>query len=62
LSAALRRSSFITTLNIEVSGGWHIPGILPAAATFMMAIVLLAAAGPARRAIRVNPTEALRDA
>jgi predicted permease len=48
-------------LNIENSGGWHIPGVLPAAAIFMMAIGLLAAAGPARRAIRVNPTEALRD-
>lgn len=48
-------------LNIEVSGGWHIPGILPAAAIFMMAIGLLSAAGPARRAVRVNPTEALRD-
>jgi predicted permease len=48
-------------LNIEVEGGWHIPGILPAAAIFIMAIGLVAAAGPARRAIRVDPTEALRD-
>jgi putative ABC transport system permease protein len=49
------------TLNIEVEGGWHIPGILPAAALFVMMIGLLAAAGPARRAVRVDPTEALRD-
>jgi putative ABC transport system permease protein len=48
-------------LNIEVEGGWHIPGILPAAAVFIMVIGLLSAAGPARRAIRVDPTEALRD-
>jgi ABC-type antimicrobial peptide transport system permease subunit len=48
-------------LNIEVEGGWHIPGILPAAALFIMTIGLLSAAGPARRAVRVDPTEALRD-
>jgi putative ABC transport system permease protein len=48
-------------LNIEVEGGWHIPGILPAAAIFIMTIGLLSAAGPARRAIRVDPTEALRN-
>ncbi len=48
-------------LNIEVEGGWHIPGILPAAAVFIMIIGLLSAAGPARRAVRVDPTEALRD-
>jgi hypothetical protein len=48
-------------LNIEVEGGWHIPGILPAAAIFIMIIGLLSAAGPARRAVRVDPTEALRD-
>jgi len=48
-------------LNIEVEGGWHIPGILPAAAIFMITIGLLSAAGPARRAVRVDPTEALRD-
>jgi predicted permease len=48
-------------LNIEVEGGWHIPGILPAAAIFITIIGLLSAAGPARRAVRVDPTEALRD-
>jgi len=48
-------------LNIEVEGGWHIPGILPAAAIFIMTIGLLSAAGPARRAVQVDPTESLRD-
>ncbi|MBI4910853.1 MAG: ABC transporter permease [Acidobacteria bacterium] len=48
-------------LNIEVEGGWHIPGILPAAAIFILTIGLLSAAGPARRAVRVDPTEALRN-
>ncbi len=48
-------------LNIEVEGGWHIPWILPAAAIFIIGIGVLSAAGPARRAIRVDPTEALRD-
>jgi ABC-type antimicrobial peptide transport system permease subunit len=44
-----------------MAGGWHIPGVLPAAVMFMLAIGLMAAAGPARRALRVNPTEALRE-
>jgi hypothetical protein len=48
-------------LNIETEGGWHIPGILPAAAVFMLLIGALAAAGPARRAVQVDPREALRD-
>jgi putative ABC transport system permease protein len=48
-------------LDIEVEGGWHIPGILPAAAVFVLLLGLLSAAGPARRAVRVDPTEALRD-
>jgi ABC-type antimicrobial peptide transport system permease subunit len=45
----------------EDAGGWPVPGILPAAAIFMSMVGLLAAAGPARRALRVQPTEALRD-
>jgi len=48
-------------MNIEVEGGWHIPGILPMAALFIMTIGLLSAAGPARRAVQVDPTEALRN-
>jgi hypothetical protein len=42
-------------------GGQDIPGIIPASAAILIAVGLLAAAGPARRAIRINPTEALRD-
>jgi putative ABC transport system permease protein len=49
------------SLNVEGLGGRHIPGILSAAAVFIMIIGLLSAAGPARRAVRVDPTEALRD-
>jgi predicted permease len=48
-------------MNIEVEGGWHIPGILPLAALFILGLGLLSAAGPARRAVRVDPTQALRD-
>ena len=48
-------------LNIEMMGGWHLPGVLPAAAALMMAIGVLAAIVPARRALRVNPTETLRN-
>jgi len=35
--------------------------VLPAAAALMMAIGVLAAIVPARRALRVNPTETLRN-
>ena len=45
----------------EEAGGWNIPGIVPAAAGFMMVVGLLAATGPARRGLRIDPTEALRD-
>jgi predicted permease len=45
---------------IEQIGGQPIPGILPAAAAFMLLIGVLAALGPARRGLRIDPTEALR--
>ena len=35
--------------------------VLSLSAAFMLVIGLLAVAGPARRAIRINPTEALRE-
>ncbi|HEV2736395.1 MAG TPA: FtsX-like permease family protein, partial [Longimicrobiaceae bacterium] len=35
--------------------------VLPGISALMLAVGLLAAAGPARRALRVQPTEALRD-
>ena len=43
------------------SGGIDIPGVLPIAASFMTLVALLATLGPARRALRLDPNEALRD-
>jgi putative ABC transport system permease protein len=39
----------------------HGPIVLPAVAAFMMVVGLLAALGPARRGLRIQPTEALRE-
>jgi predicted permease len=47
-------------LPIAEAGGRSIPGIVPASAAMMIVVGLLAVAGPARRAIRIDPTEALR--
>jgi ABC-type antimicrobial peptide transport system permease subunit len=48
----------------QASGGVLLDGtavlLVPATAVFMLAVGLLAAAGPARRGLRVQPTEALR--
>ena len=49
------------SVSFEEVGAQSIPGILPATAALMIVVGLLAVAGPARRALRVNPTEALRD-
>jgi predicted permease len=49
-----------SSLPIVEVGGRRIPGIIPLSAAFMILVGVLAVAGPARRAIRVNPTEALR--
>jgi hypothetical protein len=48
-------------LPVEAIGGARIPGLIPVAASIMLIVGLLAAAGPARRALRLDPTEALRD-
>lgn len=48
-------------LPIDQLGGREIPGVVLAAATFMVLVGCLAASGPARRALRVQPTEALRE-
>lgn len=48
-------------LPAEVVGGWRVPGVIPAAAGFMMMIGLLAALGPARRGLKVEPIEELRN-
>jgi predicted permease len=45
---------------IEQIGGLPIPGILPGAAAFMLLVGALASLGPARRGLRIDPTEALR--
>ena len=45
---------------IEQIGGLPIPGVLPGAAAFMLLVGILAAWGPARRGLRIDPTEALR--
>jgi putative ABC transport system permease protein len=45
---------------IEQIGGLPIPGVLPGAAVFMLLVGVLAALGPARRGLRIDPTEALR--
>jgi len=47
-------------LPIEQIGGLPIPGILPGAAAFMLLVGVLASMGPARRGVRIDPTEALR--
>ena len=45
---------------IEQIGGLPIPGILPGAAAFMLLVGVVASLGPARRGVRIDPTEALR--
>jgi ABC-type antimicrobial peptide transport system permease subunit len=47
-------------LPIDQIGGLPIPGILPAAAAVMLLVGVAAALGPARRGLRIDPTEALR--
>ena len=45
---------------IQQIGGLPIPGVLPAAAAFMLIVGVLASLGPARRGLRIDPSEALR--
>ena len=42
-------------------GGRSLPGAVPAAAALMMVAGVVAAVGPARRALRIEPVEAVRD-
>src|SRR5690606_17919939 len=46
---------------IDQLGGRDIPGIVPAAALLMVIVGCIAATGPARRALRAEPTAALRE-
>ena len=48
-------------LPIELVGGWSVPGVIPAAALLMVLIGLLSTAGPARRGLRIDPIEELRE-
>jgi hypothetical protein len=43
------------------SAGANIPGVVPVATLMMVVIGLLAATGPARHGLRVDPSDALRD-
>jgi putative ABC transport system permease protein len=49
-----------SSLPIAEAGGQRIPGVVPFSAAFLIIVGLVAVARPARRAIRVNPTDALR--
>ena len=49
-----------SSIQVEEVGGQSIPGIVPAAAVVMILVGALALAGPVRRAIRIDPAEALR--
>ena len=49
-----------SSIQVEEVGGQSIPGIVPAAAVVMILVGILALAGPARRAVRIDPAEALR--
>jgi hypothetical protein len=48
-------------LPVSEMGGWEVPGVLPAAASLMVIIGLLALIGPARRGLRIDPIEELRE-
>ena len=55
-------ASFIDSeLPAGSTGSIDIPGVLPIAASFMVLVAFLATLGPARRALRLDPNEALRD-
>ena len=56
-AVALRLHSWIP---IDEAGGRSIPFIVPLSAVLMILVGLVAVAGPARRAIRIDPTESLK--
>jgi ABC-type antimicrobial peptide transport system permease subunit len=58
---ALFLNFFLSAVFVANMGRRPLPWMLPSAAVFVIVIGLLVLAGPARRAIRVHPTEALRN-
>ncbi|MCH9648778.1 MAG: ABC transporter permease [Deltaproteobacteria bacterium] len=48
-------------LPAEKVGGWSVPGVIPAATAVMILVGLVAAVGPARRGLRIDPNEELRN-
>ena len=46
---------------VDRLGGLEVPGVLPGAIAFLVAVGLMASAGPARRALSADPSEVLRD-
>ena len=59
--AALVLDYYLPIEVMEELGGRNVPGVVPMAAALMVGVGALAAAGPARRGLRIEPTEALRD-
>jgi predicted permease len=61
LGAALLEYYFRPTLFNFMEGGRPLPWILPAGEAFILLTGFLVIAGPARRALRIDPVETLRD-
>ena len=59
-SLAFLIDAYVPEETLQTLGGWEVPGVLPATAAFMVVVGLLAALGPARRGLRVDPAEAMR--
>jgi ABC-type antimicrobial peptide transport system permease subunit len=65
LAAGAAFGAFLVVLFERSSGGGimrgHAAVVLPAVALVIMAVGFLAALGPTRRSLRIEPTEALRE-
>jgi putative ABC transport system permease protein len=60
MAGSVAALALVRWLPIRDLGGWPVPWVLPAAVVLLMILGLVAAIGPARRGLRVAPTEALR--
>jgi len=64
LMSVLARAALLVVVADRLTGGELMfrtgPLIIPATALFMVVVGLIAAAGPARHGLRIQPTEALR--